>query len=99
METLNPIQKAEGLGTKLTLHTCHIIYIYDLYPTYNLSCDCHVTLVAGLPIEEILGYLVQLELSGEVFGEGLLLPLFSELSATELEEQLEEDQGLATLIM
>ncbi len=50
-------------------------------------------------MERILAYFVELELTGGRFGEDLLLPLFSELTATELEEQLEEDEILAALIM
>lgn len=60
---------------------------------------CHVTSVVGLPIEQILAYLIDMELNGSVFGAHMLLPLFSELTATELEEQLEEDEGLASLVM
>ena len=55
--------------------------------------------VVGLPVEHILEYLVDIELRGDVFGEHMLLPLFSEISATELEELLEEDQNLAALVM
>ena len=58
-----------------------------------------VTSVAGLLTENILSYLVKQELAGEVIGEGLLLPFFSELSVSELEQELEEDDMLGFLIM
>ena len=58
-----------------------------------------VTSVAGLLTENILSYLVEQELAGEVIGEGLLLPFFLELSVSELEQELEEDDMLGSLIM
>ena len=50
-------------------------------------------------MEQILAYFVELELNGAPIGENLLLPLFSELTAAELEEELEENETLAALIM
>ena len=50
-------------------------------------------------MEQILSYFVELELSGVPIAGDMLLPLFSELTATELEDRLEEDELLATLIM
>ena len=63
-------------------------------------CMClSFDIVAGLPLEQILAYFVELELSGDSIAQDMLLPLFSELTTIELEEQLQEDEMLATLIM
>ena len=57
-----------------------------------------MTSVADLPIEQILAYLAHMELTGSPIGEDMLLPLFSELSVTELEELLEESGGEGNLV-
>ncbi len=50
-------------------------------------------------MEQILTYFVELELSGHAIGVNLLLPLFSELTAAELEVELQENEALMALIM
>lgn len=72
----------------MTCHPCHV------------TChSCHVSAVAGLSVEDILSYFVEQELAGEVTGDGLVLPFFSELSVSELEQELDENDLLQSLIM
>ena len=103
--TTNTAARDAGGPVDRDNHTCKASM--SMYPLFNIMYSLphththtHThTPVSGMAVVDILQFFVEAERNGSIQGAEIMMPPMEELTVTELEDLLADDENIRTLVM